>query len=46
MSRTLRIYIDKAREGLIAAGEEVATTDEILGTAATTTAAASAWASA
>ncbi|UCB55577.1 MAG: c-type cytochrome biogenesis protein CcmI [Thiotrichales bacterium] len=45
INRSLRIYIDKARDGLIAAGEEVATTDEILGTAATTTAAAAGGAS-
>lgn len=31
MSRSLRIYIDKAREALVAAGEELPTTDEILG---------------
>ncbi len=31
MSRTLRIYIDKARDELIAAGEAVPTTDEIMG---------------
>ena len=34
IARSLRIYIDKAREALVAAGEEVPTTDEILGVAA------------
>ncbi len=33
MNRSLRIYIDNARNALIAAGEEVPTTDEILGAA-------------
>ena len=32
IARSLRIYIDKARDALVAAGEEVPTTDEILGT--------------
>lgn len=32
VERSLRIYIDKARDQLVAAGEEVPTTDEILGT--------------
>ena len=34
IARSLRIYIDKAREALVAAGEEVPTTDAILGVAA------------
>jgi cytochrome c-type biogenesis protein CcmH len=34
VERSLRIYIDKARDQLVAAGEEVPTTDEILGTSA------------
>jgi cytochrome c-type biogenesis protein CcmH len=33
VERSLRLYIDKARNALIAAGETVPTTDEILGTA-------------
>jgi cytochrome c-type biogenesis protein CcmH len=34
INRSLRLYIDKARNQLIAAGEAVPTTDEILGTSA------------
>ena len=34
VERSLRLYIDKARSALVAAGEEVPTTDEILGTTA------------
>ena len=34
INRTLRIYIDKARQALIAAGEEMPSTDEILGASA------------
>ncbi|MGB5456525.1 MAG: c-type cytochrome biogenesis protein CcmI [Gammaproteobacteria bacterium] len=35
INRSLRLYIDRARNQLIAAGEAVPTTDEILGTSAT-----------
>ena len=34
INRSLRLYIDKARNQLVAAGEAVPTTDEILGTSA------------
>jgi cytochrome c-type biogenesis protein CcmH len=34
IERSLRMYIDKARNALLAAGEQVATTDEIMGTSA------------
>jgi len=34
VERSLRLYIDKARSALLAAGEDVATTDEILGATA------------
>jgi len=40
VERSLRLYIDKARNALLAAGETLATTDEILGATATTTAVA------
>jgi len=41
IDRALRMYIDKARNELIAAGEEILTTDEIMGASATPEAASS-----
>jgi len=41
IDRSLRMYIDKARNELIAAGEEIPTTDEIMGASATPEAASS-----
>ena len=40
VERSLRMYIDKAREALVAAGEQVPTTDEIMGATSTTVAVA------
>jgi cytochrome c-type biogenesis protein CcmH len=45
INRSLRLYIDKARNQLIAAGEAVPTTDEILGTSAAVSKGAAAGAS-
>ncbi len=40
VERSLRMYIDRAREALVAAGEQVPTTDEIMGATSTTAASA------
>ncbi len=45
IERSLRIYIEKARNELIAAGEDVPTTDEIMGTSAASSDVAAAGAS-
>jgi cytochrome c-type biogenesis protein CcmH len=41
IDRSIRMYIDKARNELIAAGEDVPSTDEIMGTSATASASSS-----
>jgi cytochrome c-type biogenesis protein CcmH len=41
IDRSIRMYIDKARNELIAAGEDVPSTDEIMGTSATASATSS-----